>query len=495
MSTNRTPFATAPLAVIAPVFATGVVVADVCQQRVTLFVWTLVVAVSLLVGVVSERLRLGAVLLGVFALGGANLALRNIDKPIPHEKSVKATVEIASRGELTAWGQMRADVRVVEWQDEEGATYRSNKYLKATYSADSLLPIGTRLRCRVRVRPMEQGRYAELMQARNVEGYARIDGCRVVGINKTLRGRAAEMQAVAVERLGRLGLDDRELTVAEAMTLGYRRGMSSALRESYADTGASHLLAVSGLHVGIVFVLVNMLLWMLPAINYGHIAKNVLAVVLIWMFAFVSGLSPSAVRAAVMSSFVQMGFALSREQNSLNTLCGAALLMLMINPKYVFDISFQLSFAAVLGIVLWFPVLFGWLRSESRLLNGVWSAVIVGVCATLAVLPLTAYAFGRVSVIGILLSPLVVTLAHVTVLCGLLWCIVPWQAMSGVISGVLSMSVGWQNDIVTATSRLPFSSVEWNPSREVVILIYLILLALSVIMWRCAAKNPPKITF
>lgn len=494
MSANRNVVVAAPLAVITPVFAAGVIVAEMCGE-VTLFVWTLVVAVSLLVGVVSERMRPIAVLSGVFALGGANLALRGLDQPMPTDQMVDATVEIATTNEPTPWGEHSADVRVVEWRDEDGATYRSNKILKVTYAADSVCPIGTRLKCNLRVRPLGESGYARLLQARGCVGYARLEECRMVGVNRTLRGRATEIQAAAVERLGRLGLAESEQTVAEAMVLGHRRGMSSALRESYAATGASHLLAVSGLHVGIVFVLVNVLLWLLPAVGYGHVVKNFVAMALIWVFAFVSGLSPSAVRAAVMFSSVQMGLAFSREYNPLNTICGAALLMLMVNPRYLWDVSFQLSFAAVLGIVLWFPVLFRRLRSESRLLNGVWSMVLVGVCATVAVLPLTAGVFGRVSVIGVLIGPLVVALAHVTVLCGLLWCIVPWQALSGVFRAVLSTSVGWQNDLVTAISGVPFSSVEWNPSREMVMIIYVVLLAVSAVLLRLTASETQKITF
>ena len=481
----------APLAVVVPVFAMGIITAHLCPA-LTLFVWAVLVGASLLAGVVMPRTRVAAVLVGVFAVGGLNTSLRNLDQAIPLDTPIDAVVEVVSHSQSAG----SADVRVVEWGTAQGQTYRSNKLLKTTYSADTLLQVGTRLKCHLRVRPFSQGSYARLMSARGFVGRSHLEECRVVGHRTSPRSVAARVQSAAVSRLQRLGLESDDQTVAEAMVLGCRRGLKGELRDRYADTGNSHLLAVSGLHIGLVFVLVNVLLLFLPTLRYGHILKNIAAVILIWAFAFVSGLSPSAVRAALMFGMMQIGLAVSVEQNSLNTICGAALLMLTASPHYLFDVSFQLSFVAVVGIALWFPLLYSRIRSESRLLNRVWSLVLVGVCATVAVLPLVAYVFGRVSLLGVVMGPLLVVLAQITIVAGLLWCALPVEALSGVFRSVLGASVGWQNDIVGAVARLPFCAVEWRPSMLGVVIIYLAMLAATACLWRVArGRKTQKITF
>src|SRR5699024_10392366 len=100
----------------------------------------------------------------------------------------------------------------------------------------------------------------------------------------------------------------------------------------YGTTGASHLLAVSGLHVGIVAMLVNLLLWLLPAFRYGHVVKNAAAITVIGLYTLLTGLSPSAVRAALMFSGAQLALAASRRGNSANILLATASVMLLIRP-------------------------------------------------------------------------------------------------------------------------------------------------------------------
>lgn len=137
------------------------------------------------------------------------------------------------------------------------------------------------------------------------------------------------------------------------MTAGDRRSLSPALRAAYSRSGTSHLLAVSGLHVGIVFLLANLLLWWLPLFRHGHILRNIAVILLIWLYAATTGFPPSVVRAALMFSVLQFALASSSEYVGMNTLAGVAFVMLLFHPDYLFDISFQLSFIAVAGIIAW----------------------------------------------------------------------------------------------------------------------------------------------
>lgn len=137
------------------------------------------------------------------------------------------------------------------------------------------------------------------------------------------------------------------------MTAGDRSGITPELRAAYSRSGLSHLLAVSGLHTGIVFALVNLLLWWLPLLRRGHLLRNLLAAACIWIYVAAAGFPPSAVRAAVMFTMLQSALASASEYNGLNALAAAAFGMLLWNPAWLGDISFQLSFAAVAAILAW----------------------------------------------------------------------------------------------------------------------------------------------
>lgn len=141
--------------------------------------------------------------------------------------------------------------------------------------------------------------------------------------------------------------------VCRAMVTGDRSGITQELRTAYSRSGLSHLLAVSGLHTGIVFALINLMLWWLPLLHRGHLVRNLLATVCIWLFVAAAGFPPSAVRAAVMCTMLQFALASASEYVALNALAAAGFGMLLWNPAWLGDISFQLSFIAVAAILVW----------------------------------------------------------------------------------------------------------------------------------------------
>jgi competence protein ComEC len=133
-----------------------------------------------------------------------------------------------------------------------------------------------------------------------------------------------------------------------ALIAGDKRNLDRRLKADYSKTGVAHILAVSGLHMGFVLVIANLLFGWTVLLRYGHVAKNVLVISALWFYAVMAGLSPSAVRAALMLSAAQLALACSVPGNGYNVVLGAATLMLAANPFYLYDLSFQLSFMAVL---------------------------------------------------------------------------------------------------------------------------------------------------
>lgn len=202
-----------------------------------------------------------------------------------------------------------------------------------------------------------------------------------------------------------------ELAVAAALILGKKDELSTDLRNAYAETGAIHVLAVSGLHVGLV---AGGLAWLLSIGFLGRRSwrwpRFFLVLMGIWCFAFITGLSPSVMRAAVMFSFVGLGQTLGERSNTYNILAASALLLLLINPLLLFDIGFQLSYLAVAGILFFQPRIYRLWYSPYRLIDGVWQLSTVAIAAQLVTFPVSLYYFHQFP-LYFLLSGLVVVLS------------------------------------------------------------------------------------
>ena len=341
--------------------------------------------------------------------------------------------------------------------------------------------------------------YARLMQRRGYSQSVWIDGRQKLlslpGRHLTPRYCAARMQAGPAERLSRLGLPPAAYGTAAAMSIGYRGGLPAGVRDDYGTTGASHLLAVSGLHVGIVAMLVNLLLWLLPAFRYGHIIKNAAAITAIWLYTALTGLPPSAVRAAMMFTGAQLALAASRTGNSANILLATATVMLLVNPNYLYDISFQLSFTAVAGIFLFYRPLYGLVHSRIKALNAFWAIFMVGLAASLATAPLVSYYFGRIPLIGIILNPLLILTANATVLLSLLWIIAPLPLLQGPFSAAIGAAAGLQNAVVGLAAEKSWASFPLRLEAWQVIALYAAVLAACLLLrGRKTKHNEPSLS-
>ncbi len=326
--------------------------------------------------------------------------------------------------------------------------------------------LGDQFVCRIWVNPVDSlgGSYAKLMTRRGFTGKAYVTRGNIVAslpyVANTPRLIAGRMQQTAVERLGRLPLGTDERAVATTMSAGWRGELSRDMRAAYSRVGASHVLAVSGLHVGIVFLLLNLLLRPLSLMRRGHVARCVIVVAAIWSYAAMTGLSPSVVRAAFMFSGVQAALALSRISDSLNIILGTAFVMLALDPNYLYDISFQLSFLAVLSLVLWYRPAYSRLKTRYGAVNFVVGTVLVGVIATLGTAPMVAYAFGNYPLIGVLVNPLVVMTSHVIVMVSVLWIVAPVPLFEGAAGMVLDWAAGLQNRAVVRSASVSWASYE-----------------------------------
>lgn len=184
-----------------------------------------------------------------------------------------------------------------------------------------------------------------------------------------------------------------EKSVAEALLLGYREDISPELRQKYAGAGASHVLAVSGLHVGILYIIASQLLFFLKKMRYGNALRMAILILILWSYAFLTGLSPSVVRAATMFTFVALGTTFGRITSIYNTLLASAFILLAIQPTYLFSVGFQLSYLAVLSIVWLQPVLASLWQPRYFLVRKFWDITTVSIAAQVGTFPLAIYYF------------------------------------------------------------------------------------------------------
>ncbi len=273
------------------------------------------------------------------------------------------------------------------------------------------------------------------------------------------------------------GFGAEELSVSLALILGRKQDIESELFDRYAGAGVVHILCVSGLHVGILYLMLDMLFFPLSRSRWGRRLKLVLVLSLIWFYALVTGLSPSVTRAATMFSLVAGGRMLERDHNVFNTLAASALILLVVDPHNLYKIGFQLSYLAVLGIVSLQPVIFQNLRSSNKIIDKILALLTVSFCAQLATAPLSIFYFGRFPVWFLLSNLVAVPLAGILLHLAMALLIFSWiEPVRDLIGISLSKGLEALNFSVVQINSLPFSVLDGlYVSGLEVILIYLLL--------------------
>jgi len=232
-----------------------------------------------------------------------------------------------------------------------------------------------------------------------------------------------------------------EEAIAAALLIGYDEYLNDDLRAQFSGSGAMHILCVSGLHVGIIYMLSSFLLGFLGKLKYGETLKTVFILSIIWMYALVTGLSPSVMRASTMFSFMLLGKAINRSGNAYNSLAASAFFLLLINPNLLYNIGFQLSYSAVFAILAIQPKLYSFLYIRNTLLQKIWALITVSIAAQLGTFPLAVYYFHQFPNYFLLTNLWVIPLAFWVVTNGMIVLVIGLLGWSAGILGTLSSSL------------------------------------------------------
>ncbi|WP_299800623.1 ComEC/Rec2 family competence protein [uncultured Maribacter sp.] len=210
----------------------------------------------------------------------------------------------------------------------------------------------------------------------------------------TLLGIAARARNHIIKKLDKENFGADELGVIQALLLGQRSDISEETYTNYQKAGAVHILAVSGLHIGILLLVIQFLLSPLKNIPNGRTLILILSVLFLWIFAFIAGLSASIIRATTMFTFVAYALYLNRPSNTFNILALSILfILLFINPNLLFQVGFQMSYAAVFAILWIFPLLKQLWFPKNKVVLYFWQLLCVSIAAQLGVLPISLFYF------------------------------------------------------------------------------------------------------
>ncbi len=221
------------------------------------------------------------------------------------------------------------------------------------------------------------------------------------------------------------GVQDNHAQLTQALVLGQKKEIDKKTYQEFADAGVIHILAVSGMHVGIVLMMLQFLLTPLLSLPYGRVLRTLLVLVLLWLFALMAGFSPSVTRAVCMFSFFAVALNLRRKTNTLNLLFASLFPLLLLRPNLLFEVGFQLSYAAVFSIVVVYPVVQKWYQPKFYIDKLLWSIIGVSLCAQLGVLPFSLYYFHQFP--GLFLLANVVILPFLAILLGVCILVVLWS--------------------------------------------------------------------
>jgi competence protein ComEC len=254
---------------------------------------------------------------------------------------------------------------------------------------------------------------------------------------------------------------NKETGLAEALLIGYKNDLDKTLVQSYSNTGVVHIIAISGMHIGLIYWLLMLLLKPLQRIKLGRWLQPILVIAGLWAFSLLAGGQASVLRSAVMFTCIVLGQAFLRKSSVYNTLAFSAFILLCYNPYWLWDAGFQLSYAAVLSIMIFMKPIYNWFYIKNKILDFIWQLNAVTLAAQILTLPFTLYHFHQFPVYFLLTNFVAVPLSSIIVLGEILLCVVSVIPSAALLVGkILSWLISLMNSYIQIVEDLPGSLVD-----------------------------------
>ncbi len=396
--------------------------------------------------------------------GPREFVLRTDDYPSPASRSLKLHTSIIMSGAL-----------------EYGRNNKMILYTDGRFISPSLPP-GSIVRLRTNpleisdFNPDDDFDYRAFMNRRGFRYYAFCyDTIAVIDEKPGIRHLGLRLRKNLLSGLEKNLDDEKSLAVVSAMCLGYRELLDDDIKDVFRKSGIMHIMAVSGLHVGIISMLILTLL-KISRIRSGFV-KLLISLLLIWTYALVTGLSPSVTRAAIMFSFLNTGYLINRQVKPVNSVMASAFLILVIKPDMIYEASFLLSYSAVILIVVNYRKMVSLLNFRGRILSYVWKMIVISLLAQAGTIPFVALFFGKIPLLSLVSNLFAIPLATIILLSGfaiVLFSSIPLIPL--ILARILVYSVNTLSEAAAAVASLDMvvaGTGALSPARAVILFLLL----------------------
>lgn len=377
------------------------------------------------------------------------------ESPMIKTNSVKLIVHIVQYKDSIQWQKSDFDIILFVKKDERAE--------KIQYGDRLVFYMQTQ--CIDEPKNPQEFNYKRYLEIKTIhlQGFVSPDAWEPIAENKGNRLMifASQIRQKLLETLNKGNLDKEENAVISAILLGADDKLDARLAKSYASAGVSHILSVSGMHVGIIFMIINYLLFFLSKNKRQKIVKTVLLLLSVWLYACITGMSPSVIRASTMFTFVAFGNMFERNTNTYNSLLTSFFFISCINPLIVYDVGMQLSYAAVLGIVWLQKPVKNWYHSKTKVGNYIFEIVAVTLVAQFLTFPLSMYYFHQFPNYFLFANIAIISFTPFVVGAGILCLSLSfWEWAYNYLSIVLNYMTKCMNYIITFIESLPFSTFQ-----------------------------------
>ena len=249
-----------------------------------------------------------------------------------------------------------------------------------------------------------------------------------------------------------------ELGIAEALLIGYTNDLDKDLVQAYSNTGVVHIIAISGMHLGLIYVMLVWIFAKMPLINRSKIVQVILILCCLWLFSLLTGAAASVTRAAVMFTFITVGANFKRRSSIYNSLAASAFVMLCYNPFFLWDVGFQLSYLAVIGIIIFQKPIYNWFYIKNKWIDNTWKLLAISLSAQVLTFPVCIYYFHQFPNLFLITNLIAVPLSSLV-----LYAEIGLVALYGIpVAGAwLGKITGWlvwlMNHVILWISRSPFA--------------------------------------
>ncbi|MEG1663786.1 MAG: ComEC/Rec2 family competence protein [Mucinivorans sp.] len=460
---------------ITPPLIIGIIVFNCGVGWIWIFTLLIGAIVYELVGKKSMPLVWSCFLLLGYGLSSLSVNVQSMG--IPLQKKMEFTAQIQTIPQINGRYQ-RTEAKIIAFKElgswMDGRPHRVQLYIDTT----SRIYLGQTISYQSKLYPVDSGSYGRYLHRQGILGrqYAyRIDSidCDTTFQNRLLIFRDLLSQKIAAV----MPTAPQTSALMQSLTIGDKRFLNRSLKSDYNKVGVSHILSISGLHVGIIFAILNILFGWLKIFKHGYIILGISVIIILWGYALLSGGSVSVLRAAVMFTFYQLAMMLSRPYSSINILLSSAFVLLIWNTNYLFDVGFQLSYLAMVGIITLLGPIRALIKTKNRILNGIWETCAVTISAQIMVLPLVIYYFGYIPLFGIIMNLAVWITVPIIIFGTFLFLATGWNWL-GYTSGFVA---NMQNKLVEWAASYKWISIDdiqittWNLA-----LLYIMIISFTV---------------